>query len=385
MCDTFVTLGKNTSTGSTLLAKNSDREPNEAQEILHVAATKHSVDTVKCTYISIPQSEKTYEVILSKPFHMWGAEMGCNEHGVAIGNEALFTNIKKERINLGLTGMDILRLALERSQSAKEALDICCGLIEKYGQNACGGYQDTTFFYDNSFIIADPTQAWKLESAGRHWAAKKIHNFDSISNGISIEDDYDLICKKTEKDFVNQPATFSFRKTFENKFMSKMSKWKFRQACTFSSLAKNKGDTDINKAIEILSSHENDQYLFNPTKSSPRSVCMHASGLLNPSQTTGSMVAELIGNKRSVVWLTGTSMPCLSIYKPFFFGTQIDNLHPTARPNDSLWWQAEKLHRWIAADYPKRVSSFKAKKKNYNKRLFMKLRPYYQMMLRFLS
>ena len=101
MCDTFVTLGKNTSTGLTLLAKNSDREPNEAQEILHVSATKHSVDTVKCTYISIPQSEKTYEVILSKPFHMWGAEIGCNEHGVALGNEALFTNIKKERINLG--------------------------------------------------------------------------------------------------------------------------------------------------------------------------------------------------------------------------------------------------------------------------------------------
>ena len=49
-------------------------------------------------------------MILSKPSWMWGAEMGANEHGVCIGNEAVWTkaldeNDKTEK----LLGMDLVR------------------------------------------------------------------------------------------------------------------------------------------------------------------------------------------------------------------------------------------------------------------------------------
>ena len=52
----------------------------------------------------------THAVILSKPAWMWGAEMGANEHGVCIGNEAVWTKLngpedEKEK----LLGMDLLR------------------------------------------------------------------------------------------------------------------------------------------------------------------------------------------------------------------------------------------------------------------------------------
>jgi dipeptidase len=369
MCDTFIALGNATASKSAILGKNSDREPNEAQEILHVPAVSHETSLVQCTYIQIPQVSHTYEVILSKPFQMWGAEMGCNEHGVAIGNEAIFTNVKKAKSNSGLTGMDVLRLSLERSKDAEEALKVCTSLIEKYGQDACGGYQDQSFYYDNSFIIADGVTAWKLETAGRSWAAKRIVGFDSISNGISITDDYDDIYVDGSSHSSPDKST-SFRRQYGEQLMDTMTRWKSRQACTIGPLKKHKGSIDLSLAIAILKTHEKSQDQFKPHSSTARSVCMHASGFLNPSQTTGSMVVEWNKNGSPTVWLTGTSMPCLSIYKPFFFQAPIKMITPSSSPDASLWWKAERLHRWIAADYQNRRLSYSSLCKELQQKMF---------------
>jgi len=122
MCDTIVALGSTTEEGFTLFGKNSDREPDEAQNILIVPHKKYnSNDIVKCNYLTIPQVSETARVLICQPFWMFGAEMGANEYGVVIGNEAIFTREKPDKI--GLTGMDLVRLALERSQTAKQALD----------------------------------------------------------------------------------------------------------------------------------------------------------------------------------------------------------------------------------------------------------------------
>ena len=370
MCDTFIALGEVTKSGLAIFGKNSDREPNEAQDILHVHAADHEETMVKCTYIEIPQVKSTYEVILSKPFHMWGAEMGCNEHGVAIGNEAIFTRIRHKKTDSGLTGMDIIRLALERSHNADQALEICTSLIEEYGQDAFGGYKDRSFYYDNSFIISDGLSAWKLETAGRSWAAKRIRQFDTISNGISINKDYDRVHFERGVKLQN-PENFSFRNHFKERLMDTMTRWKYRQSCTYSGIEKNADKFDIQDAINILQYHETPTNTFNPSKSSPRSICMHASGVLNPSQTTGSMVVQWQKNLRPTIWITGTSMPCLSTFKPMFFGAFIDIIHPSSSYDRSLWWKAEKIHRWIAADYSNRYPEYKASIDKIQKQIFL--------------
>lgn len=65
---------------------------------------------LQCTYIEIDQVPSTYAVVLSKPAWMWGAEIGANEKGVCIGNEAVWTKLNGEDdLVERLLGMDLLR------------------------------------------------------------------------------------------------------------------------------------------------------------------------------------------------------------------------------------------------------------------------------------
>ncbi|HNL51292.1 MAG TPA: peptidase C69, partial [Actinomycetota bacterium] len=82
MCDTFVSLPDATTDASVILGKNSDREPNEAHEVVMIPAADHDRARVKATYLDIAQASHTHAVLLSKPYWIWGAEMGVNEHGV---------------------------------------------------------------------------------------------------------------------------------------------------------------------------------------------------------------------------------------------------------------------------------------------------------------
>ncbi len=352
MCDTFIALPSATKTNSLIFGKNSDREPNEAHAIVRFPRLKHIEKTLRCGFINIPQVEETFEVILSKPFWMWGAEMGVNEYGVTIGNEAVFTKVKFKKINNGLTGMDLLRLALERSKTANEALICITDLLKTYGQDACGGYQNRDFFYHNSFIIADKEEAWILETAGNEWVAKNIKHYGSISNGLTIGEDYDLISENAI-DFAKEKGwyktgNFNFMKAYSDPLMSWASGCKIRQKTTMQG-AESDGLT-IKSAIEILSSHHLPENKFAPHKANTGDVCMHATGKLNPSHTVGSMIVEIRKDKPVTIWLTGTSNPCLSIYKPFFFGengvlNETNQVPDVKFDRKTLWWISERLYR----------------------------------------
>ncbi|MCO5231576.1 MAG: hypothetical protein M9958_10515 [Chitinophagales bacterium] len=345
MCDTFICPPTHSKSGNWIFGKNSDREPNEIQLIKKHPRRNNANGKQKCTYIEVEHSQETLATILSQPFQMWGAEMGMNEKGVTIGNEAVFTKFSFTNDNNGLTGMDMLRLALESCSNAKESLEKIITLNEKYGQNANGGFRER-FFYHNSFLIADSNEAYILETAGKFWAMEKVKTFRAISNGLSIGSKYDdihpeAITYAQNKSWTKKNQTFHFANSFSAFWMPKLARCDIRKKYSENHQLNKFG---IEDAFTTLRTHHTNTS-FKPQNSNTGSVCMHANGILCPHQTTSSMVAEIRKDRPSTLWLTGSSSPCLSIFKPFYFQSTV------FFENEDHWLNWEKFHRQAIHDY----------------------------------
>lgn len=324
MCDTLGLVTRE----KAFFAKNSDRSPNEPQVAEFFPAVDYTGDVkLKTTYITIDQADHTHALLLSRPTWLWGGEMGVNEFGVCIGNEAVFTKGKYAKV--GLTGMDLLRLGLERGSSAKEACDVIIALLEEHGQGGNCGF-DHDFYYDNSFLIMDRDSLFVLETAGREWVYKKMER-GSISNRLTIG---------TEGDAYSGGEPIDFKKTHLEPLYSQFSGSASRQEQTATCLATAGGVSDLKVALR---QHRED--VKNPlAQGSVASPCMHAGGLIG-DHTTASMIVEM--DSEIKVWLTGSSTPCISLFKPWLFGSEpIPPIFEAGNPlAESYWFDHEAFHR----------------------------------------
>ncbi len=376
MCDTFVALAPATASGGVLLAKNSDREPNEAHEVVHVPAAAHDRDEeVRCTYRAIPQVARTHAVLLGKPYWIWGAEMGANEHGVVIGNEAVFTRVPHED-EPGLIGMDLLRLGLERGATAAEAVDVITALLERHGQAGDCGHEHQ-MQYHNSFLVADRREAWVLETAGREWVARRVEGSASISNAITTGTAFDrasggLVARAVAKGWADGPDGFDVGAVYSDRIFTQFSEARVRQCRTTDALAAGAGRMDVTHAWATLADHgarADGEPGWSPRDHAlggllGQTVCAHAGfGPVRVSQTTGSWVSSLGapgGDRPDTHWVSPTAAPCLSLRMPLWF----DALGAAGIPDTgvapgrgytpgSLWWDHEDLHRTVLRDYPR--------------------------------
>ena len=253
---------------------------------------------------------------------MWGAEMGTNEHGVVIGNEAVFTRAAYAKT--GLTGMDLLRLALERAADAQSAADVIVGLLETHGQGGGCGHENRRFTYHNSFLIADRTRAIVLETAGRAWATQDVRGARSISNVLSIP---------------------GFAERHSDRIRTWAAAGRLRRARTECAAHLARSATDLAAILRDHGGQIAPCYSF--LHGGLTVPCVHAGGLIASSQTTGSWIAELspAGVRH---WATGTAAPCVSIFKPVAVDQPIDVGRPTDRFDEtSVWWRGEQLHRRV--------------------------------------
>ncbi len=376
MCDTIVIARP----GEPIwIAKNSDRAPDEHQIVDWAPASQHGLGTeLSCTGYTVPQVRNTIEVILSRPQWMWGCEMGVNSAGVAVANEAVFTRFPvAER---GLSGMDLQRLALERSTSAAEAAQVLIGLLSEHMQGGAMG----PLRYHSSFVIADPKEAWILETAGQLWALKRVLGVATISNALTIGADFDRVHPRAyevarARGWCRSAADFDFAKAFGSRFYGLMTGAGRRASCT-SDLCEQlmlRGRMDAAGVAAVLRDHGGGEPSAGWRMQMP---CAHASYLPTRAagQTTASMIACLASPgsepdsdfpSRQVtsstsetghikVWMTGTSSPCLSVFKPLAFGADCLAELRVSDPEQSLWWRHERLHRATMLDYARRRQLF---------------------------
>ena len=369
MCDTLVALGDATADGGVLFAKNSDRERNEAQLIEMTPRRRGMAGApLKLTYIAIPEVAETHACLLSRPFWMWGAEMGANEHGVVIGNEAVHATLPAQR-RRALIGMDLVRLGLERAATAAEAVEVMTALLERHGQGGDCGHLHR-FYYNNSFIVADPREAYVLETVGRWWVVKRVEGARSLSNALSLGADFDacsgdLADHARQQGWADGAGRFDFAGHLLDEERDAVSCGRARCARGQTLLDARRGRLDVADMMTILRDHGEEASAnpaWTPAQTVGRTICMHAGEGLRRSQSVGSMVSERIGDQ-AVHWVTTSSAPCLSLFKPVVFeiGLPDQGPAPTDRADvESRWWRHERLRRAALDAYPDRLAAFAA-------------------------
>jgi secernin len=292
MCDCLVALPVATG-AATLFAKNSDRPPDERQRV-EWSPSRHGERSTRCTYLDVDAAAgRTLDCVISRPLWCWGAEHGVNAAGLAIGNEAIYTTLDPRSAAPALTGLDLVRLGLERALTAADAVDVIVGLLERYGQggsghdpHGAGGPKP----YWSSFLIADPSSAFVLETSGREWASEAVEATRAISNRTTIEW-FDAEHRHPRQDvqrFVDPRLDASNRALRVRPLTAEV-------------------------LLDHLASHDAD-----PERG--WSVCMHArddDGTVVET-TTASLVAELRDDSGSTLWMSDGA-PCTVTTRQFRF------------------------------------------------------------------
>lgn len=288
MCDVLVALGEASASGRTLFAKNSDRPPGERQ-LVEWNPSRLDGGSIRVTHIEVPGHPlPTLAGVMSRPAWGWGAEHGVNEAGVAVGNTTVYTTLDPRSAATGLTGMDLVRLALERASSAEQAVEVITSLIAVHGQGGSG--HDPSLVpggrpYWNAFLVADPVSAFVIDTSGAEWAVETVVGTRAVSNRTSVPE-------------------FDERHRHPRQPVEALVDPRLRASASVLAAE----PVSVDSLQRHLRSHDSCGEVG-------WSVCMHAADV---QVTTSSMVAELAPAGGSRLWLL-TGSPCERDYVELAF------------------------------------------------------------------
>ncbi|HEV7527124.1 MAG TPA: hypothetical protein VGP92_19360 [Acidimicrobiia bacterium] len=339
MCDTLCVRTSN----GTLFAKNSDRHPNEAQVVeWHAPRVAGGPNALHTQYVTL-DDPGAYAFVGSRPTWLWGVEHGVNEHGVAIGNEKIWTVDRPRDHPAALLGMDLVRLGLERGGTAAEAFAVITELLERHGQGGSGEpHRDEPYY--SSFLVADADAGFVVETSNRTWAARPVGAGAAISNRISLGTDW------TQASPDVPPGTDFDAYRWERMPTALAD---HRLAVTRAAVERGERTTPRDLAQTMRSHGRADALPAEPGADfDGYSVCMHRPE--SHAQSTASMIAELSRTAPLRTW-TCLGNPCCSVYVPGF--------PPAVAPelaDESQWQRFARLRARIEAE-PDQLSEVRAR------------------------
>ncbi len=360
MCDSVVAAGNETASGTTLFGKNSDRKAWECQPFLQLPEAFHPPHaSLRCTHVEIPQVAETYRVMGHSPWWVWGFEHGVNEHAVAIGNHTIFSNESLEE-EPGLIGMDLVRLGLERGRDAREALEVMATLVETHGQGG-SALEPGAAGYHNSFLLADPKEAWLLETSNRRWAARRVQ-LAAASSHMSLASDWEIGSRDLEtfarsSGWWRSGGRVDVAAAYRNRgvpgFVSEG-----RQRRALDLLRAGRGRHDVASLARLLRDHLDGGGAWRPGRAPNDerffTLCAHSDPI---HWTTASLIAALPAHRPGPwpVWISfGT--PCTGIFLPVY----LDGVIPAALARggedpdpESAWWTFKRLQDAVEPDPPR--------------------------------
>lgn len=185
--DMIVALGRATIDGHTLFGHNCRLPANTALVLERSQGRSHAPDErLPLVRLTLPQARATLATLGLRIAGQWGYLHGVNVCGVAIGYSALRTRLASSEG--GLLGTELVRLALERASSARQAVDLIGDLVSRHGQGS-GDDQPA----DSAFLIVDGREAFTLETAGRYWAQQEVRQVRAMSEFCTIRQDWDKV------------------------------------------------------------------------------------------------------------------------------------------------------------------------------------------------
>jgi dipeptidase len=206
-----------------------------------------------------------------------------------------------------------------------------------------------------------------LETVDKQWAARQVKDVYSISNCLTIGDQFDMASPKlielaVQKGFAKSPQQFNYARDFSDLIYTNFGKGRVRCATTTGLMKEQMGGISLDTMLGTLRHHAHEG--FDPQTASifDMEVCMHAGfGPIRASQSTASMVVYLDGST-PIIFATGTSAPCTSIFKPIWMDTASSlnlGVVPTSQADSaSLYWSHERLHRATLLNYPERIKTY---------------------------
>ena len=323
----------------------------------------------------IPQVEETYAFL-------WPAAdcNGINEFQVAITDNSGSCRKQLVQTVRGIDMVELARVALQQSRTARQAVRIMGRLIETYGYKCVDGPGG------DIFSVADPTEGWWMEvTIAGQWVAQRVPDdaFVVLANRfrigeIDLKDSSRFLACSNLVDYAKEkgwydPArgVFQFSRAYgspDNVSSPYSSKREWRGNCVLAGKTFNQEDIPLavvparklvpQDIMALLRDHyEGTDYDLtkgyekgSPHHTSERTICVMSTDASTVAHLRGWLPPEIGG----MFWLSAGT-PCSSVFVPYYLGV-MDFPKPYASisdhyDRDNAYWVFNSLENLVDRYY----------------------------------